>query len=262
MNLRKVLRLSVLALTAIATTRAAAQMKELTAEEIVAKAIQARGGAEKIKAIQSQRITGTISFGPGAEGPFLAEFKRPGKMHNEVTLLGKTVARSFDGKDSGWTLNPFTGKDAPTPMSASDVGNAHTESDFDGPFVDAKTKGNEIELEGTEKVEGKDAYKLKVTYKDGKVTHYFFDTQTFLGVKWVGTIENDGKPITWESLFHDYREVNGVKFAFEVVSTGAEVGVTQKIVLDKIELNAPIDDARFGKPEAAAAAPAGETKPN
>src|ERR1700720_2422282 len=91
--------------------KAAAQ----TTDEIVTKVLAARGGLEKAKAVQTERITGTIYFNAELYGPFLAEFKRPGKMHNEVTIRNKTVVRTFNGKDAGWVTNPFVGKDAPGP---------------------------------------------------------------------------------------------------------------------------------------------------
>jgi hypothetical protein len=235
-----------------APVRAAAQ----TTDEIVAKVLAARGGLEKAKAVQSERITGTIYFNPELYGPFLAEFKRPGKMHNEVTIQNKTVMRSFNGKDAGWVTNPFVGKDAPEPMSAEEVKDAVNEADFDGPLVDAKAKGNVIELTGTEKVEGRDAYILKVTHKDGQVSSYSFDTKTFLLVKWSGADSVNGEAVTRETYFHDYRDVDGLKFAFELVSNTPGTDVTQRIVVDKIELDPQIDEAHFGKPQAPAAAPA------
>ena len=227
-----------------------------TAGEIVAKVLAARGGLEKAKSIQTERITGTIYFNAEMYGPFLAEFKRPGKMHNEVTIQNKTVVRAFNGKDAGWVTNPFAGKDAPEAMSADEVKDAVNEADFDGPLVDAKTKGNTIELVGTEKVEGREAYMLKVTHKDGQVSSYSFDTKTFLLVKWSGADSVDGETVTRETFFHDYRDVGGLKFAFELVSNTPGADVTQRIVVDKIELDPQIDDARFGKPPAPAASPA------
>jgi outer membrane lipoprotein-sorting protein len=224
-----------------------------TAEEIVAKVLAARGGLEKTKAVQSERITGTIYFNADLYGPFLAEFKRPGKMHNEVTIQNKTVVRSFNGKDTGWVTNPFVGKDAPEPMSADEVKDAVNEADFDGPLVDAKAKGNVIELSGTEKVEGREAYILKVTHKDGQISSYSFDTKTFLLAKWSGADTVNGDAVTRETYFHDYRDVGGLKFAFELVSNTPGSDVSQKIVVDKIELDPQIDDARFGKPPAPAA---------
>jgi hypothetical protein len=233
-----------------------------TTDEIVAKVLAARGGLEKAKAIQTERITGTIYFNAEMYGPFLAEFKRPGKMHNEVTIQNKTVVRAFNGKDAGWVTNPFAGKDTPEAMSADEVKDAVNEADFDGPLVDAKAKGNTIELAGTEKVEGRDAYILKVTHKDGQVSSYSFDTKTFLLAKWSGADSVNGETVTRETYFHDYRDVGGLKFAFELVSDTLEANVTQRIAVDKIELDPQIDDARFRKPLGAPAPPAASSTPD
>jgi hypothetical protein len=234
----------------------APQKPALSTEEIVSKALNARGGLSRIKAVQSQRITGTIYFDADTHGPFVAEFQRPGKMHNEVTIQDKVVVRVLDGKESGWQINPFAGITAPEAMSAEDVKNAASEADFDGPIVDAKTKGNTLEFVGMEKVEDRDAYKLKVTHQDGKVFFYSFDTQTFLLTKWLGTRDNGGQEVTWETFFHDYREVDGLKFAFELVSDSPGTEYMQKIVVDKIEVNPQIDQSHFKKPPAPATTPA------
>jgi hypothetical protein len=227
-----------------------------TSDEIVAKVLAARGGLEKVKAVQSERITGTLYFNPELYGPFLAEFKRPGKMHNEVTIQNKTVTRSFDGKDTGWVINPITGTGAAEAMSAEDLKDAVNQADFDGPLVDAKAKGNTIELTGTEKVDGREAYVLKVTHKDGLVSSYSFDTKTFLLVKWSGADSVNGEPVTRETFFHDYRDVGGLKFAFELVSNTPGADVTQRIVVEKIELDPQIDEGHFGKPPSPAASSA------
>jgi len=237
------------------------QVSAQNVDEIVTKVLAARGGLEKAKAVQSERITGTIYFNPELYGPFLAEFKRPGKMHNEVSIQNKTVVRTFNGKESGWVINPFVGKDTPEPMSADDLKDALNEADFDGPLVDAKAKGNTIELTGTEKVEGREAYILKVTHKDGQVSSYSFDAKTFLLAKWSGTETVNGEPVTRETLFHDYRDVGGLKFAFELVSNNPKVDVTQRIIVEKIELDPQIDDSRFGKPPTAAAVPSTHSAP-
>ena len=136
-----------------------------TADEVVAKAAAARGGLAKLKAVHSQRISGTIDFGGGAQGPFLVELERPGKMHIEVTIQGQTLIRSYDGKSTGWILNPFTENKSVQRMSAEDISNIADESDFDGPLVDYKQKGNLIALAGKEDVDGKPAYRLKLTNK-------------------------------------------------------------------------------------------------
>lgn len=244
------------ALSVASTPSAPPQNATQNADEVIAKVLEARGGMEKAKAVQAERITGVIYFNPEMYGPFLAEFKRPGKMHNEVTVQNKTVVRTFDGKDGGWVINPFQDKTAPEPMSADDVKDAANEADFDGPLVDAKAKGNVIELGGTEKVDGNDAVILKVTRKDGTVSSYSFDAKTYLLAKWSGVDNVNGESVTRETYFHDYRDVNGLKFAFELDSRDSRGQGGPKIVVSKVEIDPEIDDARFGKPAAQSAAPA------
>lgn len=229
-----------------------------TTDEIVAKVLAARGGLAKIKAVKSQRITGTIYFSPDFYGPFVAEFKRPGKMHNEVVVQNKTVIRAINGKNGGWVINPFGPKTAAEPMSEAEIKDAMNEADFDGPLVDSKAKGMTVEFAGTEEVEGRDAYVLKLTHSDGKVSNYSFDGKTYLMAKWSGTDTVNGESVARETLFHDYRDVNGLKFAFELVSSNPGTDMSQKIVVEKIEIDPQIDESRFEKPQAPAATPSGD----
>lgn len=127
------------------------------------------GGADKIKAIQRQKITGKISFGPGADGPFEVEFERPGKMHMEITVGGQTMVRVYDGKSAGWVINPFSPNKDVQPMEADELRGISDESDFDGPLMDYQSKGNQIELAGKDEVNGKAVVKLKLTNKHGDV---------------------------------------------------------------------------------------------
>jgi outer membrane lipoprotein-sorting protein len=221
-----------------------------TADEIVTKVLAARGGVAKIKAVRSQRISGTINFGPGAEGPFLVELERPGKMHIEVTVEGQTLIRSYDGKSTGWIINPFSQSKGVEPMSAEDISNIADESDFDGPLVDYKEKGNKIELAGKEDIEGKPAYRLKLTSKKGETRSYLFDAASYHLVRWEGTRKVGDKDVPWESLFRDYREVSGLQYAFEIDSDAPGTEQSQKIIADKIEVDPRIDESHFGKPPA------------
>jgi hypothetical protein len=141
-------------------------------------------------------------------------------------------------------------------MSAEGAKDAVNEADFDGPLVDAKAKGNTIELTGKEKVEGRDTYVLKVTHKDGQVSSYSFDVKTFLLAKWSGTETVNDAVVAHETIFHDYRDIGGLKFAFELVSSTPGTDVTQRIIVEKIEVDPQIDDGHFGKPQVPPSPPA------
>jgi hypothetical protein len=237
-----------------------------TAEDLVASALAARGGVEKMKAIRSQRVSGNISFGPGADGPFTVEFARPGKMHMDISIAGQTIVRVYDGQSAGWVINPFAPNKDVQPMGADDLRNISDESDFDGPLLDYQSKGNHIELAGQDQVDGKPVNLLKLTNKNGEARTYFFDAATNLLLKWVGKRKVENQELDVETFFRDYREVNGLKFAFEVDSDTPGTQLMQKITVEKIELDTEIDPLRFGKPQlpapAAEAAPAAAPEPS
>ncbi len=228
-----------------------------TADDIISKYIEARGGFAKIKSIQSERVSGTIVFAPGVEGPFVVERARPLKMHMEITVGGLTMIRTYDGKSSaGFTIQCLT---IPgwRPMTAEDLRNILEEADFEGPFIDYQAKGNKLEYAGKTSVEGKPAYKIKMTNKSGDVSYFSFDASSYLILRFQGTRKNGDKETPTESFFRDFREVDGLEYPFLVESVSPDTGDTQRIFADKIEVNVTIKESHFEKP----ALPAASTPP-
>src|SRR5216110_3108970 len=113
-----------------------------TADEIVKKALDARGGVDKLKAVQSERVTGRIAFARGVEGTFVVELKRPLKMHVEISVEGQTIIRVYDGKSSGWMINPFAGSNDVQPLSAEDLQQPSAKHDHTRPPVASHTHGH------------------------------------------------------------------------------------------------------------------------
>jgi hypothetical protein len=206
-------------------------------DDVVAKAIAARGGVKRIKSLNSQRLTGRISLQTGESGPFSVEMKRPGMMRETVTLGDKSMIRITDGS-TGWVVGSLRNLTEPQQVNAEELHNLANSADFEGPLVDCKTKGNRIELAGKEKIGKRPAFKLVIYMKNGENRIDFIDCKSHLEVKWQGLVGGN----MFESYFRDYREVKGLMYAFEIASGG------QKIVLDKVEVNPKLDVARFQKP--------------
>jgi hypothetical protein len=122
--------------------------------------------------------------------------------------------------------------------------------------VDYKAKGNQIEFAGKDNVEGKEAYRLKLTTKNGDVRFYLFDSGTFALLKWEGKRKYKDEEVPVESYFLDYHDVGGLQFAFEIDSGASVDEINEKILIDKIELDPEISEARFSKPAAPPAPPA------
>ena len=224
-------------------------MAAQTADEIIKKAIDARGGIDKIKATQSERITGRVSFARGIEGTLTLELERPHKLYSEVSVEGQKVLRVYDGK-SGWTFNPFEGNKAVLLMSAEELKDMPDESDQDGPIVDYKAKGSQIELVGKEDLDGKPHYRLKITSKSGEVRSYLIDASTFLTTKWEGLRKVGDQELPWESNLSDYRDVQGLKFPFKIDQGSPGTEYKQTLIVDKVEINPKMDESHFAKPVA------------
>ncbi len=218
----------------------------ITVDEIISKNLKARGGLASIKSLRGQKIAGHISLGD-AEGPFRVEMRKPGKIREELELNGRLIVRTLSG-GAGWVFNPLRDMVEPAKLDADDVRNMTTSADMEGPLVDYKIKGNLIKFAGTVNIEGRDAYKLVVMERNGRIRNDYIDCETFLVVKWEGKLTEDGKEYTMESYFRDYRMVDGLAFAFLINSLTVETQLKQRIVIESIELNPASDEAIFGKP--------------
>jgi len=230
-----------------------------TADEIVNKHIQARGGLEKLKAVKTIRYTGKMQMGQGMEAPAVLEQKRPNSLRMEFTIQGLTGIQAFDGK-TGWMLMPFGGKKDPEPMWDDELKAFTEEADFDGPRVDYKEKGNKVELVGKEPVEGTDAYKLKVTLKNGDVDYMYLDTDSYLQLKQENKRTVRGAERESEVNLGDYKEVEGLMMPFSYEMGAKGMPQKQKITIEKVELNPAIEDTRFKMPEVKKAEPKPEEK--
>ena len=231
---------------AAAAARPGASKEGLTAEEVVAKNIQARGGIEKIRGVKTLRMTGTMLVGEDRL-PTTIEWKRPSSTRWEFEADDQTAIQVFDGKN-GWTLMPFEGNTDPEPMSSAELEDIALQADLDGPLVDAEAKGNKIELLGKDDAEGRAAWKLKVTRKNGETRFVYIDAETFLQTLTITNRTVDGRNIEIKSVIDDYRSVDGLQLPHSFDATAPGMPQGQSLRFSKAEVNVPIDDSRFQKP--------------
>ena len=226
-----------------------------TAEELVAKNLQAKGGVDKIKAIKSVRMSG--NFDAGGFKATVAEYsKRPDMVREMFTVQGMTQVQAYDGS-SGWQISPFGGRKDPELLGEDDVRGLSEDADIDGPLVDAQAKGNKIEYLGHDQVDGDDAYKLKVTLKNGDIFYYYLDPDTYIEVQIEKQQFIRGSVRESITVLGSYKPVNGVMYPFSIES-GPKNNPDQrgKVTITKVEANVPIEDSEFKMPAAPAAPPA------
>ncbi len=240
------LRKALLGLVAGATLVAPAPAQ--TVDEVIAKANEARGGLEKMKAVQSIRMKGKMTMGPGLEAPITIEMKRPRNARMEFTLQGMTGVQAYDGQQA-WGISPM-GSQKPEPLPPEMAKDLDNQSDIDGPLVDYKAKGHQVELIGKEKVEGSDAWKLKVTLKSGDVQYVFLDADSHLEIRNESKRTIRGSEVELETTIGDYKEAGGLLWPHSIQSGAKGRPEKQSFAFESIEVNPALDDARFKMPAA------------
>ena len=216
-----------------------------TAQDLVRKSIDARGGLEKLKAIRS--VEETISANQmGADLTGRIVMKRPGRLRIEMNFQGKTMIRACDGK-TAWSVVPFHGSPDPQEMPADEAKPLIEQADIDGPLVDFRSKGYRIELVGREDVEGAPADKLKVTNAGGDVSYIYLDAETGLRVRQSSRRRQQGSEVDVDTYLSNYKPVEGVLFPFSI-ETRIQGKPAGKVVVHDIRLNVALDDAIFAMP--------------
>lgn len=225
-----------------------------TADEIIEKYLQNIGGKEKLRALKSVKMTGKGKQGP-VDFPMTMIQAAGGKEKMTFNFQGtEMVQPAFDGT-TGWSTNFMTRK--AEKMETEDAENKKREAgDFPDAFLDYAKKGYKIALEGKEKVEGTECFKIKLTKKtmlvDGKeeenVVYYFFDTENYVPLVIRNTAKKgQAKGATIETVLSDYQEVNGLFFPFSIAQKfNGQTGFT--IVIEKVETNIVVDDKEFAFP--------------
>jgi outer membrane lipoprotein-sorting protein len=259
---------------------------KLTAAQIVDQHIAARGGLQAWHGVQSMAWNGKMEVGYAdsvarsqryvsnsmarkgkmermalldaekkaqtekqVELPFLLEMKRPDKSRIEIQFAGKTAVQVYDGKE-GWMMRPYLNRNDWEPFSQEQAQSQASQWGMDGPLLDYAAKGTKVALEGVEPVDGHDAYKLKLTMKNGDVRHVWIDSQSFLDVKVEGTPRRmDGRMRTVWVMQRDFRPVQGLMVPFMLETAVDGYRDTHKMSIEKVGLNPQLDDAVFVKPK-------------
>ncbi len=239
------LRRGCLALGALCLLAGSVQAQTL--DEIIAKNLEARGGLDRLKSMSSVRMRGSMSMGPGVEGPFTLELRRPNAMRAEFELDGRTAVQAFDGT-RGWAIPPVPEAE-PEPIPDEEAEQIAAQADFDGPLVGWKAKGHVVELLGREKLGEREVYRLHVTRKDGGTSDLLLDATTFLEVRSESRRVVRGEAVEFVSTIGDYREVSGLMVPHSIESGPRGGPRTQRLAFETIEFDVPLGDSRFRMPE-------------
>lgn len=220
-----------------------------TADELIAKNVEARGGIEKIKAIRSLRMTGKFEDESGFTASVGQKNQRPNLISQTLSLQGMTEIQAYDGA-TGWQIQPFQGKKDAQLMGEDDLRDLLLDADFDGPLIDYKAKGSSVEYLGHDLVEGDDALRLKVTLKNGDIIYDYLDPDTYIEIG--REIRQFIRGSVRERVMGlgSYKPVNGVMYPFSITRGPKGHPEAETITVQKMEANVTFDPADFAVPRA------------
>jgi outer membrane lipoprotein-sorting protein len=213
-------------------------------DDIVAKNIAAKGGAEKLRAVTSVRTTGRVKSGRGLS-TITVWTRRPNSMRQEMTTDGQTAVTGYDGT-TFWGVNPALGP-AAREISGPAADRAREEAeDFDSVLLDYREKGYTVEV--VPSGAGAPPH-LRVTKKNGKVRDIYLDPTTFLEQRISTEATQGGKTVTITTDFSNYRPVDGMMVPF-TMRQSANGQVQAEVTYDRVQFNLPLDDGLFRMPAA------------
>lgn len=208
-----------------------------TPEEIINKYVAAMGGAQKLSALKTVKMEGSMST-QGVEFPLTITKKHLSGMRLDMEIMG-TSNYQLANTTKGWVYMPVAQQAEPKEMDAEQHKSVQTQFDVQGSLLNYKEKGYTVEYMGSEKLDGKDAYKLKVV-KNGNNVFYFIDAASNFIVKTASKMNVTGQEMEIETKFSDFKQnADGYWFAYTNVTTQGT------ITFNKISVNIPVDDKIF-----------------
>jgi hypothetical protein len=213
-------------------------------EELLKRCIERSGGAERLANVKGVEMTGTVEMvGRNISGSVLIN-EQEEKSYSAIEFpgIGK-IEEGYDGSVA-WESSAIQG----TRIKEGDEKAAVERSSSFRVLTHWKDYYSAVRTIGAEDVDGKPAWKVEMTPKQGKVETFYFDRDTGLLTRMDQTMPSPMGEIPTEMSLTDYRAVEGVQTPFSM--TQKVVGQTIAIHLEKVSYNATIAPGRFDLPPA------------
>lgn len=210
-----------------------------TTDEIINNYLAAKGGADKIRAVNNVVMNGNVNQG-GQKIPITITVIQGKALKVAFSFNGLTGYQIMTDKE-GWNFNPFAGQTKAEAMTADDVTKSQDQLDVQDDLLDYAKKGTTIDNLGKDDVEGTECYKLKLTLKSGKEKTYFINAGDNMLLKISEKITLNGQEMESASTYSNYQKAgDGVMFAFTQANS-----LQGQIDFDTILVNQTIDEKIF-----------------
>lgn len=200
-------------------------------------------GLDKIEDVKTFDIKANVSV-MGMEMPMEIKVKKPNKFRVDMEMMGQKTTSAFNG-ENGWMINPMMGAGVQD-LEGDQLKQAMGQADMEGALYNYEAKGSNIEMLGKVDADGDEAYKLKLTDKDGVIQTYYINADDYMISKVESKAEAMGQTMDIVTKMVEYKEVKGIKMASKM-EIEMPMG-KQSVIMEEIKIDEPIDDALFEKP--------------
>ena len=218
-------------------------VKAQTADEIIAKHIEAIGGKEKISKINSIYLEGSMDI-MGNEAASTTVILHGKGFKNEVNIAGQKIVQCITDT-GGWSINPMNGQPTATEMTPEMVKAGQHQIFIGGALFNYAEKGSKVELVGSEDIQGVKTTKLKLTTKGNTELIYYIDPAKYHVVRSVSKSSINGQE---SEITVNYSNYQTTEYGFVLPFT-AEINLQQGLVITnitkKVEINKPVEESVF-----------------
>jgi hypothetical protein len=227
--------------------KAAADKPAITADELMARAVDAMGGEAAWRKFTTRVTEMDVDLeNQGVKATAVAYNKAPNLAATETTFLAlnKKIASGWEyfNGTSGEEIYTFAPAESYTGKRLED---ARIGADFYGP-LNWKKNYKKVEVTGTAKVGDDEAYVVSFESEKGTPFKEYYSTKTFLLLKREGVVPSSTSSIQipYTTVFSDYRDIDGIKLPFRTVNNSISNGnIVQTI--RSVKHNVPLDDKIF-----------------
>jgi hypothetical protein len=218
-------------------------------DQIIDRYVQALGGSQRLAGVTSFAATGTsVGFGGfGGGGAVQIYSKAPDQRTTMIEFKdtpGRDASiRSYDGK-IGWIKTPLTVL-GEYQLSGSELDGARLDAQLSFPAQITQVLTNTRTLDPTT-IDDRDVDVVQGNGPGRLFATLYFDKQTGLLVRMVRYGNSPIGRLPTQVDYSDYREVGGIKMPFRF--TFAWLDGRDAFQLNEVQLNVPIDAAKFGRP--------------
>ncbi|MBA3232040.1 MAG: hypothetical protein H0T05_04410 [Acidobacteria bacterium] len=219
-----------------------------TLEEVVAKNLAAKGGAETLRATNTARLQARVSIPPPRPDadPLVMRIivwtQRPNLVRRDMTVGDETRTLGFDGK-TVWQSTPA----GVAPVTGPQADAFRSEGEFDSVLLTYQEQGHLVELLSDETLDSQRVHRIRVQRKEGPIQTYYLDVETGLEHKVTTESNIAGQRVVSEMLLSDYRTIDGRRAPFKARQF-VNGQLAAEISFEEVVFNVPFRENLFSMP--------------